>query len=96
LTERAITEERKLEALVTEYVLATIEASRKRRQLRLAYYGGDLSWSNALGVPGKVAMVVGIASIVISSLRSADELRVANLKTLALIRCEEASFKGDP
>jgi hypothetical protein len=42
-------------------------------------------------------MVVGIASIVISSLRSADELRVANLKTLALIRCEEeASFEGDP
>ena len=34
LTERAITKERKPEALVTEYVVAKIEASRKRRPMK--------------------------------------------------------------
>ena len=79
--------------------------------VRLQKYCGLRSWAQ-IGTMGKVlrrkmwrlavavvcaaAMVVGVASIVISSLRSGDELRVANLKTLALIRCEEASFEGDP
>jgi anti-sigma-K factor RskA len=53
-------------------------------------------WRLAVAVACAAAMVVGVASIVISSLRSADELRVANLQNLALIRCEEASFEGDP
>ena len=51
-------------------------------------------WRFALMVACVAAGIVGVASLIFSAVRTTNELREANRKTLALILCEETQLTG--